>query len=78
MTVTKAMDRVCDALDIETFIICKDEDEGKELAFKLGHELNLGKIDIVFLEYRGIGARVRLRAYLHRPGDHYLWLDKED
>ena len=77
MTEIKAMDRVCDSLDIETFLICKDEDEGKELAFKLGYELNLGKIDIVFLEYRGIGARVRLRSYLHRPGDHYLWLEKE-
>lgn len=71
-----ARDRVVDALDIETFLICESEEEAKELANQLMLELGLAHGDIVFLEYRGRGARVRLRAYLHRPGDQYRWLVK--
>jgi len=73
---TKALDQVVDAVDIETFLYCKDEAEGRELAIALAHELNLNHPDIVFLEHHGWGARVRLRAYAHRPGDHYRWLEK--
>ncbi len=70
------LDRVVDAIDIETFLYCKDEAEGRELAVALAHELNLNHPDIVFLEHHGPGARVRLRAYAHHPGDHYRWLDQ--
>jgi hypothetical protein len=73
---TRAIDKVCDTIDIETFLICQDEDEAKELAYGLAGELNLGKCDIVFLEHKGLGARVRLRSYIHHPGDHYRWLEK--
>ena len=72
----KAIDKVCDTIDIETFLICQTEDEAKEISFQLASELNLGKCDIVFLEHKGLGARVRLRSYIHHPGDHYKWLDK--
>jgi hypothetical protein len=74
----KALDRVADALDIETFLVCKSEQEAKELAQQLIIELNLPHGDVVFLEQRGPGARVRIRAYLHRPGDHYRWLEGEE
>lgn len=69
-----AMDRVVDAIDIETFLFSKSEAEAKELAEALAVEMNLPNADIVFLEQRGWGARVRLRVYAHRPGDHYRWL----
>ncbi len=72
----KAIDKVCDTIDIETFLICQSEDEAKEIAYKLAGELNLGRCDIVFLEHKGLGARVRLRSYIHHPGDHYNWLEK--
>ncbi len=74
---SKALDRVVDAIDIETFLYCKTEEEAKDLAEKLISELNLPHGDIVFLEHKGWGARVRLRSYIHRPGDHYRWLEQD-
>ncbi len=73
---SKALARVVDAIDLETFLSCKDEEEAKELSQLLVQELNLRLGDIVFLEHEGWGARVRLRTYIHRPGDHYQWLEK--
>ncbi|HEX2980597.1 MAG TPA: hypothetical protein VHO48_10080 [Anaerolineaceae bacterium] len=70
----KALDRVVDAIDVETFLMCKSEDEAKELAEELIRELNLNHGDIVFLEQKGWGARIRLRTYVNRAGDHYPWL----
>jgi len=67
--------QVADAIDIETFFICRDAEEGRRLALQLADELNLMDASIVFLEYAGIGARVRLRSYVHRPGEHYGWLE---
>ncbi|MGQ9674613.1 MAG: hypothetical protein ACUVX1_02990 [Chloroflexota bacterium] len=37
-------------------------------------ELGFKDVDIVFAEHTGPGIRVRARAYIHRPGDHYRWL----
>ena len=73
----KALDQVVDAIGIETFLYCRTEDEAKELAEALAVELGLPHGDIVFLEHKGWGARVRLRSYIHRPGDHYRWLETE-
>jgi len=73
----KALDQVVDALDIETYLYCKSEEEAKELAEALAAEMNLPHPDIVFLEHRGWGARVRIRTYVHHPGDHYRWLEEE-
>jgi hypothetical protein len=73
---SKALDRVVDAIDIETFFVCKSEEEAKQLAEALTIELHLPHSDIVFLEHKGLGARVRLRSYIHRAGDHYRWLEK--
>ena len=74
---SKAMDRVVDAIDIETFLFCSSEEEAKDLAEALAVDLGLPHGDVVFLEFRGWGARVRIRSYIHRPGDHYRWLEAE-
>jgi len=70
----KALDHVLDGLDIETYLMCASEQEGKDLALRLGHELQLGEVDIMFQEFDGYGMRVRLRKYVHRPGETYRWL----
>jgi small-conductance mechanosensitive channel len=75
---TKALDRVVDAIDIETFLYCKSEDEAKELAESLANELHLPHGDIVFLEFKAWGARVRIRSYIHHPGDHYRWMETQE
>ncbi len=73
-----ALERVMDALDIETYLVCKDTNEGKLLAMQLGREMNLGDIDIMFEEYDGYGMRVRLRKYVYKPGNHYNWLGNKN
>lgn len=75
---TTALERVMDALDIETYLVCKDVNEGKQLALQLGREMNLGDIDIMYEEYDGYGMRVRLRKYVYRPSNHYNWLESKD
>ncbi len=72
--VSEAMERILDAVDIETFILCGSEAEGRKLALQLARDLGLQDAGIVFLEFSGPGARVRVRAYVHRPGDRYAWL----
>ncbi len=57
-----------DGLDMETFLICRDEDEGRRIMLALMAELGFADVDIVFIEHSGPGARVRGRVYLHRPG----------
>jgi sulfopyruvate decarboxylase TPP-binding subunit len=74
----KALDRVVDAIDIETFLYCTSEEEAKELAEQLAQELQLPQGDIVFLEFKTWGARVRIRSYIHHPGDRYLWLQGKE
>jgi hypothetical protein len=71
---TTAMNRVMDAIDIETYIVCATAAEGKTLALSLGREMNLGDVDIMFEEFDGYGVRVRLRKYVYRPGARYEWL----
>jgi hypothetical protein len=69
-----ALNHVMDGLDIETYLICQNEEEGKFLARKLGTELNLGEVDVMFSEFDGYGLRVRIRKYITKPGDKYLWM----
>lgn len=71
---SKALDSVVDALDIETFITCSSEAEARLLAEQIPLELGLPHGDIVFLEFKGPGARVRIRSYIHHPGESYRWL----
>ncbi len=69
-----AFDNILDGLDIETYLVCNDVQEGKRLALKLGKEMNLGDVDIMFEEFDGYGMRVRLRKYIYKPGNSYRWL----
>lgn len=73
-----ALEQVIDAIDIETYIVCKDEIEGKKLALQLGQEMNLGEIDIMYQEFDGYGVRVRLRKYIYKPGNMYKYLNQEE
>lgn len=68
--------KVMDALDIETFFICASEAEGKEMAIQLVKDMGLTDADVVFIQHEGPGARVRVRAYVHRPGAAYGWLQE--
>ena len=68
-----ALDRVIDSLDIETFLVCRDKDEGEKLGLRLMQELGFKDVDIIFIEHSNGGARVRLRANVYRPGDKYKW-----
>lgn len=70
----EALQHVMDALDVETFLVCANEDEGKNLALELMKSLGFQDVDIVFIQFRGPGARVRSRAYINRAGDKYSWL----
>lgn len=75
---SRVLDKVMDALDLETFLVCKDEEEGRNLTLTLMHELGFQDVDIVFLQHEGPGVRVRARAYVHRSGDKYRWLVVEE
>jgi len=69
------LDRVVDSLDIETFIVCQDEEEGKKLGIQLMKDLGFRDTDVVFIEYGNEGARIRLRADIFKAGDQYRWLN---
>lgn len=72
-----ALEHIMDAIDIETYLICKDENEGRMLALQLGKEMNIGDVDIMFMEFDGYGVRVRLRKYIYKPGDNYKYLNQD-
>ncbi len=74
---SQVLAHVMDALDIETFLACESEEEGKSLALALMKDLGFQDSDIVFIQFAGPGARVRVRAYINRPGDAYPWLSFE-
>ena len=69
--------KIMDAVDVETFFVCRDEDEGRALALDLLKKFGLSDADIVFAEHSGPGARVRARGYLYRAGDRYSWFEGE-
>ena len=69
---------VLDALDVETFLVCMSEAEGKNLALTLMKDLGFKDVDVVFIRFQGSGVRVRVRAYINRPGDNYPWLDLDN
>ncbi|MFZ7103509.1 MAG: hypothetical protein ACOWWO_12775 [Peptococcaceae bacterium] len=75
----KVLENIMDALDVETFLVCESEEEGKKRALQMMKNLGFDDVDLVFIEYIGPGARIRARAYLYRSGDKYGWLftDKE-
>lgn len=72
------LSRVIDGLDVETFIKAESEDDARSAIIELLKELGFNDVDVVFVEYQGAGARVRARAYIHRSGDQYGWLEREE
>lgn len=68
------LDRIMDGMDIETFLVCASEDEGRRLVIQFMKEIGFSDVDIVFIQFQGPGVRVRARGYVHRPGDSYGWL----
>ena len=72
---SNVLKHVMDALDVETFLVCESEEEGKNLGLTLMKDLGFKNVDIVFSEFIGVGARIRVRAYVHKAGDVYPWLD---
>jgi len=76
--VSKPLSHVLDALDVETFLVCMSEAEGKHLALTLMNDLGFKDVDVVFIKFQGSGVRVRIRAYINRPGDNYPWLVPDD
>ena len=70
----KYLNRIIDALDLETFVMCKDEEEGMDIVRGMMGEMGLQDIDIVYCQHLGPGARIRARAYIYRSGDKYGWL----
>jgi len=70
---SKVMNRIMDAIDIETFLVCENEEEGKRISLELMNELGFNNANIVYIRHQGPGVRVRLRGYVYKPGDRYGW-----
>lgn len=70
----QSVEKILDALDIETFLVCESEEHGRNLMLNLLRSMGFTDVDIVFIEYISIGVRVRGRAYIHRPADKYRWI----
>jgi hypothetical protein len=68
-----ARDRILDACDLETFLVCGSAEEGEKLGRRLMKELGFRDVDVVSCEMGGPGARVRLRGYVNRPSTTYSW-----
>ena len=71
---SKVLEKIMDAVDVETYIACNSEEEGKKLALQMMDELGFKEVNLVFIQYQGPGARVRIRGYIYKPGDKYKWL----
>ena len=70
----KITEQIMDALDVETFFVCANEEEGRNLMLGLLKSWGFTDVSVVFARYEGPGARVRGRAYVYRPADKYRWL----
>jgi hypothetical protein len=66
-------DKIVDAVDIETVLLCKNETEAKALSLELLRELGFKRGDIISLDFTGSSARVRLRGTVQSPGEKYTW-----
>ena len=60
-------DKILDALDIEGFILCKDEKEARELVPQLMKEMGVTQLEITSLEFKDNRAHVKLRAEINNP-----------
>lgn len=67
-------DNIMDALDVETFFVCRNEEEGRKLMLGMLKTWGFKDVDVVFAQHEGPGVRIRGRAYVYRPADRYRWL----
>ena len=65
--------RVVDAIDLETVVLCNNEAEAKGIGLELLKALNFKDGDIVSVVFTGMSARLRLRGNVFKPGDKYSW-----
>ena len=65
--------RILDACDLETFLLCGSLDEGRQLGQELMRDLGFRDVDVVSCEMGGPGVRIRLRGYVNRPSGSYTW-----
>lgn len=72
-----SISKIVDGMDFETFIRAQNESEAKSIMINIIEKFGFKDIDIVFVEWKGSGARVRARAYIHRAGDNYAWLQND-
>lgn len=70
----ESLERVMDAIDVETLLVCKSEAEGRGLMLDILKGFGFTDVDVVFAQFEGPGVRIRGRAYVHRPADKYGWL----
>lgn len=68
---------IMDALDVETFFVCQNEEQGRNYMISLLKKWGFTDVNVVFAQYEGPGVRVRGRAYIYRPADKYRWLLSE-
>lgn len=69
---------VIDAVDVETTLLAQTEQEARDLGIQMMKSFGFKDVDVVFIEHNGFAARIRLRAYVYRPGDKYSWVDGSD
>jgi hypothetical protein len=69
--------QIMDALDVETFIVCDNELQGRNIMLSMLKNWGFSDVDIVFAQHVGPGTRIRGRAYAYRPADKYAWLLRE-
>ncbi len=66
---------IIDGVDLETTLLAESESQARELGLSLMKSLGFKDVDVVFVEHNGFAARIRLRAYVYRPGDKYQWTE---
>jgi len=69
---------IADAIDFEFFLISNNEQEARDIGLKIVKQLGFRDPDIVFLERKSSGSRVRVRAYVNIPGVKCSWLGDKD
>ena len=71
------LEKIMDAVDLETYLVCKDEEEAERLTLEIMKKLGFKDTTIVFIQHQGPGARIRARGYIYKPGDKYSWIFNE-
>lgn len=69
---------IIDAVDVETTLLAQTEQEARDLGIQMMKSFGFKDVDVVFIEHNGFAARIRLRAYVYRPGDKYDWINGGD